>query len=401
MSEPPFGTRVATLGSLVKITGGGTPSKSVPDYYLGDIPWVTPKDLKQWFIDDSVDHITERAVAESTTAFVEPGAVLICIRSGVLAHTLPVAINRVRVTLNQDLKALVCGRELLPAYLARFLKWYSPQLLQTVRGTTAHNLSMDVVRQIEVPLPTLPEQKRIAAILDAADALRAKRRESIEQLDSLIQATFLEMFGDPVTNPRGWPRTTLGEIAGDTFRNGLSPSTKGTHQGEVLTLSAITSGRFRFEERKAAVFDRAPAASQCVTPGTFLICRGNGNKSLVGVGVFPDVSAADVCFPDTMIGATVDARGVTAAYLQSVWNMQGVRQQIEAGARTTNGTYKINQQLLAAVAMPLPPLDLQTRFASNVESIEQQKARLKAHLAELDTLFASLQSRAFNGELVA
>jgi type I restriction enzyme S subunit len=70
-------------------------------------------------------------------------------------------------------------------------------------------------------------------------------------------------------------------------------------------------------------------------------------------------------------------------------------------ARTTNGTYKVNQQMLASVAMPLPPLDLQTRFASIVESIEQQKARLKVHLAELDTLFASLQSRAFNGELMA
>ncbi|HLQ45860.1 MAG TPA: restriction endonuclease subunit S [Planctomycetaceae bacterium] len=102
-------TRTVQLDDLVTIVGGGTPSKARPEYFLGHIPWVSPKDVKTWNIFDSQDHITEDAIDRSSTSLIDPGAVLVVIRSGVLKHTLPVAINRVAVTLNQDLKALVCG----------------------------------------------------------------------------------------------------------------------------------------------------------------------------------------------------------------------------------------------------------------------------------------------------
>ncbi|MCA8988719.1 MAG: restriction endonuclease subunit S, partial [Planctomycetaceae bacterium] len=192
----------APLVSLVSITGGGTPSKQVPEYYTGNIPWVTPKDMKSWLIDDAEDHITEEAITSSSTTLIDPNAVLVCIRSGVLAHTLPVAINRVPVTLNQDMKAFRCSEQLHPSYLARFLKWYSPRLLQTVRGTTAHNLSMDVVKQIEIPLPPLSEQKRIADILDKADAIRRKRQEAIGSFDDLSDSLFSQVARVADVEPR-------------------------------------------------------------------------------------------------------------------------------------------------------------------------------------------------------
>ena len=249
------------------------------------------------------------------------------------------------------------------------------------------------------PLPPLAEQKRIAGILDAADALRAKRREALAQLDTLFQSTFLDMFGDPVTNPMGWEEITLGELAQDSFRNGLSPSTKGAVDGEVLTLSAITRGRFDFAAKKRAHFDKQPSPSQRLSTNTFLICRGNGNRRLVGTGAYPDRSSNRVCFPDTMIGVAISPSVLTAAYLQNVWRTRRVRRQIERGARTTNGTHKVNQRLLSSIVFPVPPADLQLRFAAIVKSVEQQKADQRAHLAELDTLFASLQSRAFRGDL--
>ena len=268
-----------------------------------------------------------------------------------------------------------------------------------ITGTTRQRISRKNLGKVEIPLPPLAEQKRIAGILDAADDLRAKRRESLAQLDTLLQSTFLDMFGDPVTNPMGWAERSLGQLASGGFRNGLSPSNKGLVDGVVLTLSAITGSRFDFSAKKGARFVKAPASSQMLSVDTFLICRGNGNKRLVGTGAFPDRCSDEVCFPDTMIGVTVDAQNMTASYLENVWSSQRVRRQIERGARTTNGTHKVNQQLLSSIALPLPPLDLQHRFAKIVESVEQQKASQRAHLAELDTLFASLQSRAFRGEL--
>ena len=272
-----------------------------------------------------------------------------------------------------------------------------PRITKDSVNQSSFNISS--FKKLEIPLPPLPEQKRIAGILDTADALRARRREALAQLDTLLQFTFLDMFGDPLTNPMGWEERTLGELAQDSFRNGLSPSTKGAVDGEVLTLSAITRGRFDFAAKKRARFDKQPSPSQRLSTDIFLICRGNGNRRLVGTGAYPDRPSNRVCFPDTMIGVAISPSVLAAAYLQNVWRTRRVRRQIERGARTTNGTYKVNQRFLSSIVFPVPPADLQRRFAVIAESVEHQKVSQRAHLAELDTLFASLQSRAFRGDL--
>ena len=272
-------------------------------------------------------------------------------------------------------------------------------MVDVATGANYPAVSDAKVKASKIPLPPLAEQKQVAGILDAADALRAKRREALAHLDSLLQSTFLDIFGDPVTNPMGWEERTLGELSQGAFRNGLSPSTKGTVDGEVLTLSAITRGRFDFAARKNVRFDQQPSPLQELRTDIFLICRGNGNRRLVGTGVYPDRSSNHVCFPDTMIGVAISPEILAAAYLHNVWRTPRVRRQIERGARTTNGTYKVNQRLLSSVVFPVPPADLQHRFAAIAQSVEHQKARQRAHLAGLDTLFASLQSRAFRGEL--
>ena len=293
-------------------------------------------------------------------------------------------------------------KKLESSYLYR---WFSSDKIQRKlrsfanQTTNISNLDHKRTLELQMPLPPLAEQERITGILNAADALRAKRREALAQLDTLLQSTFLDMFGDPVTNPKGWEERTLGELAQDSFRNGLSPSTKGTVDGEVLTLSAITRGRFDFAAQKSVRFDKQPSPSQRLSTDTFLICRGNGNRRLVGTGAYPDRSSIRVCFPDTMIGVAISPSVLAAAYLQNVWRTRRIRRQIDRGARTTNGTHKVNQRLLSSIVFPVPPADLQLRFAAIVESIEEQEASQRAHLAELDTLFASLQSRAFRGDL--
>ncbi len=289
----------------------------------------------------------------------------------------------------------------------RYLRWvlmgdvFHSAFMRTVSGVGGSLLRArpKEVYKIEIPLPPLAEQKRIAGILDAADKLRAKRRESIAQLDILLQSTFLDMFGDPVTNSMGWETRKFGELVANSFRNGLSPSTKGLVDGEVLTLSAITRGRFDGSAKKVAKFDRAPSLGQQLSKDTFLICRGNGNRNLVGSGAFPDRSNKEVSFPDTMIGATIDSDLLSPAYLESVWQSRLVRRQISSGARTTNGTYKVNQKLLTSIVIPCPPIKAQLRFEGFMQKFKRYKNILSSHEFELDTLFAALQQRAFNGTL--
>jgi type I restriction enzyme S subunit len=120
---------------------------------------------------------------------------------------------------------------------------------------------------------------------------------------------------------------------------------------------------------------------------------------LVGKGYFPTGRMPDVTFPDTMIAARVSPERVERAFLQHVWNSTAVRRQIESVARTTNGTFKVNQTMLEGIDFVIPPLPLQRKFARRVVAVEKLKVAHGASLAEMDTLFAALQHRAFRGEL--
>ena len=389
--------RTVPLQQICDIQIGKTPSRSVPEYWGGDLPWVTISDFAAGrIVTTTKERITRIGAAKSGSKRIPRGTLLLSFKLSLGKRT----FSGCDLFTNEAIAALqVLDRDVADR---DYLYWalgsidYDRLVDRAAKGKTLNKAKLQI---LQIPLPPLAEQKRIAGILDTADALRAKRREALVQLDALLQSTFLDMFGDPVTNPIGWDERTLGELSQNGFRNGLSPSTKGTLDGEVLTLSAITRGRFDFSAKKNARFDHPPAPSQKLSTDTFLICRGNGNKQLVGTGAFPDRSSTRVCFPDTMIGVVINPRVVAAAYFQHVWRTHRVRRQIERGARTTNGTHKVNQRLLSSIVFPIPPVDLQLRFAAIVESTEEQRTCQRAHMAELDTLFASLQSRAFRGDL--
>jgi type I restriction enzyme S subunit len=269
------------------------------------------------------------------------------------------------------------------------------QALKKKTGSAIRRIILSDLKNVEIPLPPLPEQHRIAAILDKADALRAKRRETIAKLDQLLQSVFLEMFGDPVTNPKGWPMKYFGELCESSFRNGLSPSTSGSVPGKVLTLSAITGRYYQSHHQKEALFDRPPSDNQRVTIDTFLICRGNGNRQLVGVGAFPSHDLLDVCFPDTIIGAYIAEHRVNPRYIEQIWGSRLVRNQIESGARTTNGTFKINQKTLEKISIPIPPRELQDRFERVSTKLMALRAKVSESAGLINENFCSLQQKVF------
>lgn len=251
--------------------------------------------------------------------------------------------------------------------------------------------------RFQIPLPPLPEQKRIADILDKADVIRRKRQEAAAEVSALRRSIFLKLFGDPATNPRGWPESEFADILSGGMRNGISPSRAGRHPGKVLVLSAVTGQAFDRTAVKESTFADPFNEDQLVNDKEFLICRGNGNVQLVGAGRFPTTSMADTVFPDTMIAAKIDSNRVVPEYLEELWTTRHVRHQIESGARTTNGTYKVNQGVLSAIRIPLPPLEEQQQYASSIQTIRRLQERLQSK--EADNLFHSLVQRAFKGEL--
>jgi type I restriction enzyme, S subunit len=160
------------LGDLVSIVGGGTPSRSRPEYFGGDIPWITSKDMKRWDIHSSLECITQKGLSESATRMAPAGSILIVIRSGILKHTLPIGIARRPLAINQDLKALIPNARVDSEYLARYLQFRAPTVLQWVRATTADNFPLDELKSLEVPLRPISEQREMALHLTAANHLR-------------------------------------------------------------------------------------------------------------------------------------------------------------------------------------------------------------------------------------
>lgn len=267
----------------------------------------------------------------------------------------------------------------------------SLELATMNKSAAVPGLNRDDVYRLRVEVPTADAQRRIAAILDAADAIRTKRRSALDHLGAFTQAVFHAMFGDPSI-----PEVPAGNLMPE-MRNGLSPSTGGTHIEQVLTLSAVTQGAFDPTAVKVGTFSVAPPIDKRVNASDFLICRGNGNKKLVGVGAFSATDRPDLVFPDTVIAGRVDTSLVARSYLHAAWHQPRIRRQIEAVARTTNGTYKVNQQALASVLVPLPSREDQHEFARRAAAIDAERARVQRALFADNELFASLQSRAFGG----
>ncbi|WUD72197.1 restriction endonuclease subunit S [Streptomyces sp. NBC_00510] len=283
------------------------------------------------------------------------------------------------------------SRDFLERFLRspRALKYYAAKL----QGSTARRRSLprDVFLALPVPLPPLAEQKRIAAVLDQVDALRAKRREAIALLDDLGQSIFLDMFGDPVVNSKDWPVRKLGNMG--TLDRGVSkhrprndPALLGGEFPLIQTGDVAGSGGYitRFTSTYSDIgLNQSrlwPAGTLCITIAA--------NIAKTGILTF------DACFPDSVVGFTASPAKIE--YIRA-W-LSFLQEALEASA-PESAQKNINLAVLRNLEIPYPGEDLIRVFSERVKAIEAFKGTHRTHLATLDELFNSLQHRAFSGNL--
>jgi type I restriction enzyme S subunit len=159
-----FGQKDFSLGEIGDWIGGGTPSKKNKDYWSGEIPWISPKDLKVTELFDSEDHISDEAVRSSSTRVVPRGTILVAFRTGILRHTFPVVIARNEIAINQDLKALFPNEKFVPEFVAGYLMFRSRDILRECvkSGTTVESVDLGLFKKIRIPLPELATQRTYA-----------------------------------------------------------------------------------------------------------------------------------------------------------------------------------------------------------------------------------------------
>lgn len=253
--------------------------------------------------------------------------------------------------------------------------------------------------ELDVPLPPMREQQRIADVLDRADALRAKRRVAIAQLDTLTQSVFIAMFGSPITNPHGWEVRTIGSLC--LVRGG-----KRLPKGEEYSITPTPFRYVRVVDLKdgavneqALVFLKPEVQARIAR---YTVDEGDVIISIAGsIGLVAPVKCSLHGANLTENAAKLvprDRSEYDATFLSTVLRSSFAQVQICSHVgQVTIG--KLALFRIEKLHIPLPPLSLQRDFARRVEAIERLKASQRASLAQLDALFASLQYRAFRGEL--
>ena len=392
---------VATVGEVCEVVSGATPRTGKPEFWGGNVPWVTPKDLSelgQKHLGDTPRKITKAGLESCSARMLPAQSVLFSSRAPIGL----VAINTLPVCTNQGFKSLVPRFDLVsPDFLFWWLKSQEKHIQSKGRGATFKEVSKKIVEDLQIPLPPLTAQRRIAGILDAADALRAKRREALAQLDTLLQSTFLDMFGDPVTNPKGWEVKPLNELLGEKSTSGAyypkdAYSSVGTR---MVHMANAFYGVVNPNEVKRVDAPLADIEKYGLLPTDILVSRRSLNYEGSAKPCLIPETDEPLIFESSLIRVRPDRERVLTIYLFHYLLNDRARAKYVFPLVTRSTISGISQSNLMKVKVVLPPLDLQLRFAAVVESIEQQTAVQRTHLAELDTLFASLQSRAFRGDL--
>jgi type I restriction enzyme S subunit len=195
------GCPVVKLGEVVDVRGGGTPSKANPFYWEGDIPWISPKDLKVRELQDAEDHISEEATRETAAKVIQPGAVLVVVRGMILVHTFPTAVLRTAAAINQDMKALVPRPHLLPEFLCAVFWAFNAQILQRVDKSTHDTRKLDTAKllDLQIPLPAIEKQSTIFRELEQARTriaeLTCLQGSTQTELDALLPSVLNQTFG--------------------------------------------------------------------------------------------------------------------------------------------------------------------------------------------------------------
>lgn len=368
---------MARLGDVCEIVTGSTPKSGCPEYWNGDINWVTPAELTDDtdVIYETQRKITRQAVIDSSLKPFPCGTVLLSSRAPIGKVT----IAGTEMYCNQGFKNLICSDKIYNRYLFHFLRSKTQYLNSLGRGATFKEISKSIVADIEIPLPTLEEQRKIAVVLDKISDLTAKRRRQLDKLDELVKSRFVEMFGDFGNQGE---KITLADVC--------KIITDGTHQPPefvpsgipFLFVSNIVTNEITYDAEK---FISEDTYNELIkrTP----IELGDILLSTVGSYGHPAIVKSDkrFCFQRHIAYLKPKAELVDSVYLHSAILSDDVQRQIEKNVKGI-AQKTLNLSEIRKIKVPLPSMESQKRFAEMVTHIDKIKLQVRASLDKLEML---------------
>ncbi len=394
---------VLSLKDVCDIQSGGTPSRSNSDYWDGDVPWAKISDIEdaKGTLIKTEERITDEGLRAIRGRIFEPGTLLFAMY-GSVGKT---AIAGIRVSTNQAILGITINDEkkLYMRYLRHWLSSQQSSFEKDARGVAQKNLSAGYVRDLQIPLPPLEEQKRIAAILDKADAIRRKRQQAIDLTNQLLRSVFLDMFGDPVTNPKGFEVRCLKDL----YIN----EKDGTKCGPFG--SALKKEEYKVSGVPVWNMDNISMAGKFVPPAKLWIDEAkyqqlesysatNGDILISRAGTVGKMCVLNSEYEHSIISTNLIrlrlGKDLLPIYFVSLMNFcKGRVGRLKTGP---DGAFThMNTGILDKLHFPYPPIELQKNYEKYVETINEKLNRQIHNLDVIENLFSSLTQSAFRGEL--
>ena len=376
---------MARLGDVCTIVSGTTPKSSCPEYWDGNINWVTPAELNDEsdVIYESQRKITKQAVINSSLKPFPAGTVLLSSRAPIGK----VAIAGTEMYCNQGFKNLICSDAIYNRYLYHFLKGKTEYLNSLGRGATFKEISKSIVEEIEIPLPPLEEQRRIAALLDKVSDLIAKRRAQLYKLDLLVKARFVEMFGQYI----GENEQALNAICNFIDYRGKTPE-KSESGIPLITAKNVKQNLFCVDPQEFIPIENYNAVMTRGIPQVNDVLFTT-EAPLGNVCRIPDIYDK-FCVGQRIITMQPHKNAITSEYLE--YALLSKEFQDKMWQKSSGSTVKgIRSKLLEQLTIPVPPINQQQQFSKIVFNVERSKFIIKRSLDKLETLKKALMQQYF------
>jgi type I restriction enzyme, S subunit len=386
--------KLVPLAELGEIVSGSTPDTTNRSYWGGEIPWITPADLtdhQDIYLKRTLRKITNAGYQSCSTKMLPSGSILFSSRAPI-GHC---AVTTFPLCTNQGFKSIIPSTRLDSAYGYFALKYFTPQIQQLGRGATFTEINKELFEGVCIPLPPLNEQKRIGAILQKADRLRHLRRTARQLNDTFLQSVFLEMFGDPVTNPMQFPIVKFDDVCKSHLGKMLDAKQQtGKHKRPYLRNENVQWMKIDVNDVHEMDFDETDRAKYRLVKGDILICEGGE----VGRSAIWNDELPECYFQKALHRARPDRKKALSEFV--VWLMFTLAQNGGLGDFTSQVTIAhLTGVKLKTIEFPLPPMDLQEKFANTVMRHNKiQKQHLESE-RQAEHLFQSLLQRAFRGEI--